>query len=53
VSNPAGHPDFLVSQDRDRQIWDGYSRRIESKTWVPIWIADDISLGSLYLHQPN
>lgn len=53
MSNPAGHPDFLVSQDRDRQIWDGYSRRIESKKWIPIWIADDISLGSLYLHQPN
>lgn len=53
MANPAGHPDFPVSQDRGRQIWDGYSRRIESKKWVPIWIADDVSLGSLYLHQPN
>jgi hypothetical protein len=53
MSNPAGQPDFLVSQDRGRQIWDGYSRRIESKRWIPIWISDDISLGSLYLHKPN
>jgi hypothetical protein len=53
MSNPAGHPDFLVSQDRDRQIWDGYSRKIESKRWMPIWIADDIDLGDLYLDKSN
>jgi hypothetical protein len=49
LSNPAGHPDFLVSQERSRQIWNGYSRRIESKKWMPIWIADDVQLGNLYL----
>lgn len=52
LSNPAGHPDFLVSQERYRQIWNGYSRRIESKKWIPIWIADDVELGSLYLENP-
>jgi hypothetical protein len=54
LASPAGHPDYMAGNNRVAgPIWNGYERRIESKSFFPVWIADDIPLGAHYLHKPG
>ena len=54
LANPAGVPKYLAGREiLGGSIWDGYERRIESKAFFPIWIADNLQLGSHYIHKPG
>lgn len=54
LANPAGIPNYMASWDSlENSVWDGYKRRIESKKFFPVWIADDLDLENHYLHKPS
>jgi len=55
LANPAGYPDYLAGgrDSNGRSIWNGYERRIESRAFYPMWLANDLPLGNHYLHKPG
>jgi len=54
LANPAGIPNYMSGRERlGGPIWDGYERRIETKAFFPIWIADNLPLGKHYIHKPG
>ena len=54
LANPAGIPNYMSGRERlGGPIWDGYERRIETKSFFPTWIADHLPLGNHYIHKPG